>query len=356
MLTQTDYRENPTTSQLPQSVQVSVDDDVIGAIKLPAAPLGGDPRWLSVLADSLGHRPYLLQARVEGRVVGQLPLAFVSSLLFGRYLVSLPYLNSAGVTAENDEVARSLIDHAVNLADQLRVRHLELRHEVRHEHPALAAELTTKVHMRLALPGTSGELWKQLDSKVRNQVRKGEKNELEVHWGGVDRLDDFYSVFSRNMRDLGTPVYARSLFESILTRFEDQAEICSIRLGGMPIAAALLVHGAQTTEVPSASSLRRFNGTNANMFMYWQLLHRAVDRSQATFDFGRSSVDSSTFRFKRQWGAVRIPATWQYHVRAGSPEQMRPERGGFKLASRIWRRLPLAASNRLGPRIVRGIP
>ena len=115
------------------------------------------------------------------RLVGLLPLCYVRSLLFGRFLVSLPYLNSGGVLADDHKIARTLIDRAVDLADRLNVRYLELRHEKPIEHPALTQTLTTKVHMRLALPDTSERLWTDFDPKVRNQIRKGEKSGLSVH-------------------------------------------------------------------------------------------------------------------------------------------------------------------------------
>ena len=67
--------------------------------------LCADPRWLLALRDGLGHTPYLLEAEVDQSTVGSLPLALVKSRLFGRFLVSLPYLNSAGVIAEDTSVA-----------------------------------------------------------------------------------------------------------------------------------------------------------------------------------------------------------------------------------------------------------
>ena len=79
------------------------------------------------------------------------------------------------------------------------------------------------------------------------------------------------------MRDLGTPVYSRRLFVEIISQFPDRAEFCVIRAGNIPVAAALLLHGWGITEVPSASSLRQYNHTCANMLMYWKLLERAAE-------------------------------------------------------------------------------
>src|SRR5437763_11903974 len=126
--------------------------------------------------------------------------------------------------------------------------------------------------MRLPLPPTTEELRDSLSAKVRNQVRKGEKNGLSVTWGGEELLPGFYAVFSENMRDLGTPVYGRRLFRSILEHFQNHAEICLVRSFTEPVAAGLVLHGWGVSEVASASSLRTFNYTCANMLMYWELL------------------------------------------------------------------------------------
>ena len=277
-------------------------------------PLIQHPGMLAVLESGLRHVPHCLVATEGENVLGFLALGYVRSLAFGRFLVSLPYVNSGGVVADDDGIACRLIDRAVELADHLRVRYLELRHERPVEHPALVGRMTDKVLMRLALPATAEDLWGQLASKVRSQVRKGQKTGLTVVWGGIDLLPEFYSVFSQNMRDLGTPVYDRALFRGLLRQFPGRSEICVVRSEGRACAAALLLHGRGISEVPSASSLRRDNHTNANMLLYWHLLERSVRLGQAMFDFGRSTIDSNTYRFKKQWGAIGSPTAWQYHL------------------------------------------
>lgn len=318
--------------------------------------LSRHPAWLLVLRQGLAHEPYCIEATSGGRTVGLLTLALLRSRLFGRFLVSLPYLNVGGVLADDDSIAAALVDRAVELADRQDVRYLELRHENPLEHPALTHRLTSKVHLRLELPQTSEPLWGGFKPKVRNQVRKGQKQELTVQWGGEELLGAFYDVFARNMRDLGTPVFPRSLFRAVLTRFPERAELCVVRLQRRAVAAAMLIHGDGMTEVPSASSLRPFNWTNANMLMYWQLLDRAIERRQRVFDFGRSSETSGTFAFKSQWGARPHPAVWQYYLRRGTIGDMRPDNRRYRLMIRLWKRLPVAVTRLIGPPIVRGIP
>jgi FemAB-related protein (PEP-CTERM system-associated) len=322
----------------------------------PRVPLSRHPKWLLVLQEGMGHSPFAIEANRGDKTVGLVCLSHVRSLLFGRYLVSMPYLNTGGILADDGVAETALAKRAVSLADELRVRYLELRHEQPLQQPTLSHRRTDKVHMRLELPTTGAALWEQITAKVRNQIRKGQKHGFTVHWGREELLDDFFAVFSHNMRDLGTPTFGRRLFAAIIKHFPGDAEFCVLRDAERPIASALLLHGKGVTEVPSASSLKSYNSTCANMLLYWQLLERTAERRQRAFDFGRSSEGSSTFKFKKQWGAKAFPAEWQYYLRDGTMSDMRKDNPKYQRMIAIWRRLPVGLTRRIGPLISRGIP
>ena len=281
-------------------VLTQLDEATLGEVKAFLAALSEeqgacqehDPRWLAVLRDALGHEPIVLIARQaeagatpggasrSGPIVGYLPLALVKSRLFGRYLVSLPYLNRAGVVAGDAEVAAALIARAVELAKEHDTKYLELRHGSPVEHAALGSRRADKFRMLLKLPPGEEALMKAVGPKVRNLIRKGDKHNLSIRWGGADVLDDFYDIFAVNMRDLGTPVYSRRLFGQIVSQFAGEAELCVVDFEKKPVAGALLVHDPirKVTQVPSASALRDFNHTSANMWMYSKLLLKAMER------------------------------------------------------------------------------
>lgn len=313
--------------------------------------------WSTVFTGALRHEPYHLWTETDGRITGVLPLMFISGPLFGRFLVSQPYLNTGGVLADSAEQEAALIEAAVQLSHQLDVRHLELRHEKRIDHPMLNGTLTEKVHMRLALPATSDELWNDLKSKLRSQIRKPlSDSRLQVRFGHRDELSSFYSIFCHNMRDLGTPPFSRKLFSQILDQFGAAAEICTVTFDGQPVASGLILHGPEVTLIPSASALREYNHTSCNLLMYWHVLKRTVERGQKAFDFGRSTPGSGTYKFKEQWGAEAFPAVWQYASRQGRVSDMRPNSGKYDRVIAVWKKLPVWLTQLIGPEIVRGIP
>ena len=313
------------------------------------------PAWLEVIGRAFGHETKYLVAESRGTIAGVLPLVFFRSRVFGRFAVSLPFLNYGGVLADDAETARALVDRAIEETRKAGGSHLELRHTAR-----LFPELTARCHkvsMTLDLESTTERQWQTLDRKVRNQVRKAEKSGLQAEHGGIELLDAFYEVFAHNMRDLGTPVYSIQFFKEVLSAFSDRARVFLVRHESQPVAASIVHWHGATIEVPWASSLREFNALCGNVLLYWRMVEFAVERRLGRFDFGRSTPNEGTFHFKRQWGAEPRELVWEYWAAHGaSVPDLSPKNPAFSLAIRAWQHLPLPVATMLGPRIVRNIP
>lgn len=308
-----------------------------------------------VVRDVFDRETHYLAARSKGAITGVLPLVRLRSRLFGDFLVSLPYFNYGGVLAATPRAGRALLDAAVGLATRLGVTHIELRH--RENLFEDAPVRTDKVTLLLRLPGSAAELWKALTPKVRAQVRRPEKEGATTRLGGLELVEEFYGVFSENMRDLGTPVYPRRFFSRVLQAFPEEARIFTVHMAGAPAAAGLVMGDGRTLEIPWASSLRRANPSGVNMLLYWRILEFACERGYSCFDFGRCTVDSGTYRFKKQWGAQPLQLFWHYWLRdGGEPPRLNHANPRFELAVAAWRRLPLAVANRLGPLLIRNLP
>lgn len=321
----------------------------------PDAELYHDYRWRALIEDVFGHETYYLAARDRTDVLGVLPLARLRSRLFGDFLVSLPFFNYGGVLAASERARRALTEAAAALGRSLGVRHVELRHRAGVELEWPARE--DKVALSLALPGDEDALFKSFTSKLRAQIRRPQKVGATARTGGIELLDDFYRVFATNMRDLGTPVYARRFFAAVMERFAGEARIFVVDLGGRPVAASLTLTHRGTMEVPWASSLREANKDGVNMLLYWAMLQAAVEQQCARFDFGRSTADSGTYRFKLQWGAQPEALRWHYWLASGGElPQINPDNPKYAAAIAVWKRLPLPVANVLGPHVVKFLP
>ena len=312
-------------------------------------------RWRTIFEEGLNHRPRYLVAKRANRIVGVLPLVEIRGWLFGRALSSLPFVNYGGVLASDREAATALIEAVRPIARAARSSYVLLRHRQRvfNDLPVR----THKVTMLLQLEGNVDAMWTALDRKVRNQIRKAEKSNLELVSGGAELLDQFFNVFARNMRDLGTPVYGRRLFASILSTCGNDARLYVVRLRGEPIAVGLSYSYGSVTEVPSASSLREHRALCPNHLMYWSIVRDAIAHGRRTLDFGRSTPDDGTHQFKEQWGAVSEQLHWEY-VLTGAADAPGDDRHSPKYRALIegWKRLPISVATVMGPHIARCVP
>ena len=298
---------------------------------------------------------YLL-AMENQAIAGVLPLVRLKSLLFGNYMVSMPFFNYGGFCADRPDIRAGLLHEAVRIADAEGSSHVELRETDRLD-LGLPVK-TSKVSMRLELPARAELLWKSFSAKLRSQIRRPEKEGMTVRVGRADELESFYRVFSINMRDLGTPVYAKQFFANILDEFPESTWIHTVYAkSGEPVAAGFLVGFKDMLEIPWASSLRSYNQHSPNMLLYWSVLSFACEKGYRVFDFGRSTPGEGTFRFKEQWGAHPTQLHWHYWLRGGvKMPELNPKNAKYRTAIQLWRKLPLGITKVLGPAIVKNLP
>jgi len=311
--------------------------------------------WKEVIQSSFDWPTFYLLAEEKGEICGLLPLIRQKSLLFGSFLTSVPYLNAGGILAENEAAKEALVAEAIAQARKMKVRYLELRHR---SNPELdLPSRSHKVAMVLPLLGGQDAQWAALPHKVRTDIRKGEKSELQAEFGGRELLDEFYEIFARNMRDLGTPVYGRRFFSEILRVFAADAHICRVRHRNTTVAASFLIGHKGTLEAVWSSSRYDYLAMRPNMFLYWSILGFAMEKGFRFFDFGRSTIGSGTHRFKKQWGAQDVPLYWTYWLPGDSRfPKLNPDNQRYRLAIRLWQHLPVRVTKLLGPALAKRLP
>jgi hypothetical protein len=90
--------------------------------------------------------------------------------------------------------------------------------------------------------------------------------------------------------------------------------------------------------------------------MYWEVMRRACERGLRVFDYGRSKQGTGAYDFKKNWGFEPTPLGYEYHlVKARAVPEHNPLNPKYQLFIAMWKRLPLAVANRIGPYIVKGI-
>jgi FemAB-related protein (PEP-CTERM system-associated) len=310
--------------------------------------------WKTVIERTFHHECMYLGARDGwGRLTGVLPLVRLRSLLFGDYLVSMPFVNYGGPLGE-DAAVQALVQHASEIAQDRRVDLFELRsaQPLPLDAPVSHRKITCVLDLS---PGDASAVWQGLDSNVRRKVRRAQKEGFTVRFG-LEQVDDFYEVFCRHMRYLGTPTLPRRFFTTLVEQFPEDLWIACAYAGNQPVAAGFGFQWCDQLELTWVSALQEYHRAYANMLLYWSVIERAANHNLRVFDFGRCTPGGGTHRFKQQWGARDIPLMWYQPIAAGRAATPSPHERAFSWGPVLWKRLPLGLANALGPSIVRLIP
>ena len=316
--------------------------------------------WGRIAAAAYGHTPVAIMAIEDGEPVGVLPLVLLRSRLFGRRLVSMPFLDYGGVlvapgAAEPGVIERALLAEALAVAREAGAQSVSLRQL----YPVPLPQPTATDRVTMLLPLTTADaVWKALPSERRNRVRKGQKSGLAPAWCGAEALDEFYRVFAVNMRDLGSPVHSRAFFRLILEELGDTARVLLVRdRDGRTVGAAVCLFFGATVMMSWVSSLREAFALCPNFVLYWEVIRHACDSGYRLFDLGRSFRNAGTYEFKRQWGAQPHTLPWIFVDTApGGGPSVERDTSRFAALVRAWKRLPLPAANVLGPWIRGQVP
>lgn len=313
-----------------------------------------------VIVQAFGHKPiYLAAFDQQGGVCGVLPAIEMKSALFGHFIVALPYFSYGAALADNASIERSLYEELFRYAKDNDVGHVELRCQSTRSSILDGVPCKEgKVSMLRALPPSTEQLWSDIGTKVRAQIKKAERFDLTIRFGKEELIDDYYAVFAENMRDLGTPVYGKSFFQELMSSpLKQSFDIGVVYHEARPVACCFLMSYKGMMEIPWASALNFVNHMNVNMFMYWQILKRAVESGNEFFVFGRSTKDAPTYRFKKQWGAKPMQLSWYYWLPEGQTlPELNPNNPKYKLLIAVWQRMPVWLTKIVGPPVVKYLP
>lgn len=312
--------------------------------------------WLTALEKGYGTATRRVVAEdSRGAIRGVLPAALVKRP-FGRgRLCSLPYCDLGGALADSGAIEAELLRRLQRDALPCELRETSTWAPLTPEAPQ-PAPAGAKARLVLGLPGSSEALFDSFRSKHRSQIRKAEKNGLRADTGnGPGRVESFYPVYARNMRDLGSPPHSKRWFSAIAEAYAEHCSIGLVYLGTEVIGAGLVLRNGSRAAIPWASTIRDYNRLAPNMLLYWTLLAEAADAGLAHFDFGRSTVGEGTYRFKTQWGAEPVPLLWRTLEPGSTASAAAPRAHGAGAlrgaAEATWRKLPLGMTVFLGARV-----
>lgn len=306
--------------------------------------------WKDVIETAFNHRTHYLIARADGGVEGVLPLAEVRSRLFGHTLVSLPFAVYGGIVAKTERAWRALDFAAQDLAEKLRVGHLEYRGLRSHHHDWPKSEVY--VTFRKSISGDPQANMLAIPRKQRAMVRKAIARGLQAE---IDESPDrFFELYANNVHRHGTPALPAEYFRLLKAKFGRDCETLIVTHDGGPVSGVLAFYFRDQVLPYYAGDLPLARDLAANDFKYWELMRRSCERGCRVFDFGRSKVGTGSYSFKRNWGFEPTPLHYEQKlITAKKVAENNPLNPKYRLLIAAWRQLPISFANRLGPHIVK---
>lgn len=308
--------------------------------------------WRKVITDHFGFQPLYLYAEDDNGISGLLPLFLVRGLLRKTALISVPLCVYGGVVARSDEVAAALENSAVQYGNKYGVAYIELRGIERISEGWVDNDQYAT--FRKPLSEMEEENLNAIPRKQRAEIRKAQTIGLITE---VNRdLEPFYSVYTTSMRNLGSPVFSRRYYQSLLDVFQDQCNVLTVSKDNQPLASVLNFYFKDQVLPFYGGGYPEARPTNAFPFMYWELMRHSAARGIKLFDFGRSIRNTGAYAFKKNFGFEPQTLHYQQRLVGGkSFPDLNPDNPVYKNLITLWKKLPIPLANRLGPLVAKSI-
>lgn len=307
--------------------------------------------FLSLLADYFKLTAYYCHAfDQKEQLLGVLPLMLFNNLLQGKALISLPHCVYGGVLANHPQIANALTSCAVELAKAQKVDFLLLKSRQADE--AVISGLYYNFHKKLA--SSAAENWEKIDKKKRADIRKARKYGLSVQIHQDVGL--FYRHYGISLRRLGTPILDQSYFEQLMLCLGDACQIFTTFYEGRAVASVMVFFFRNEVMPYYAGGLDETRDLHAYDFIYWFLMEYAITHGYEYFNFGRSRVGTGSFDYKRHWGFQAQPLQYQHWAISDATQDgwsLHPNHPKWQLPIKVWQRLPLWLTFKIGPWIAK---
>ncbi len=314
--------------------------------------------WGEVIKSTYGYEPVYLVARRHDRVVGLALFVDVKAPLLGRSLISTAFTVGGGPIGDDPAVVDALGQSIIQIGEDRRVQYIEIRknnlslenwHTKSGKHAEFSLEIPVDPDLHL----------KSVPRKRRADLRKalamGEAGELQLRY--EDDVDSFYSLYARSLRRLGTPVMPKKFLQELLRVFASRIDISFVDHKGVCVAGLFSFHFKECALPYYVGMAPGSRECRAHDFIYWSAMRRAISLGHTIFDFGRSKINSGPYQYKKLWGAVPQPLSYQYKlIRAHEAPGVNPNNPKFLYFSEAWKKLPLPVANIVGPVLAPNFP
>ena len=294
------------------------------ALSFPSTvPYSFNPSLFFFFQQHFNWKPYYFILQDNGTTIGLLPVVNT-----GKAWVSLPHFSYGGILTNRNIPKAELIDNLLRLVKE---NHLpsgfyKVNYEEVVKIPVSGVDtyfirsfgdqrddaFKSSEKATYVLKVKEQEtLFESLGSNLRRKIRKASEKGFEFRTGKTALLDDFYSVYTRNIRLLHSLNYDKRFFKDLLDAWDFGAmDLFVVYQKGKPVASALTASYGSFYENLYFATLPEVRKDYISDWLHWQMITHFLSsgRDKAiTYSFGRSTVNSSVHRYKKHWPVEVIP-------------------------------------------------
>ena len=317
--------------------------------------------WCNFIASFYGYTFVPLTVTNDaGQIAGFLPLCHIRSAITGPRLVAFPFSDHCPLVAEDEVSAQRLIDEAVQLARQERVRYLELRTGL---NSTLAGrsdfvEGNLYVSWQTTLTSDLAVMWSRLRGPVRKKIRKSRR--LGVQIRRAQRREDMQEYYRLHLRTRskkhGMPAQSQQFFLDLWDIFAASGalQLFLADYEGTTIAGTVMIGSGTTARILYGASDGRYLHLAPNNLLMWEAIVWCCQQGYQTLEHGRTArANEGLMKFKEGWAAIEKPLPYYYYPDIAGLAATSERSRLYKLLTSCWKRVPLALAGPLGGSLYR---
>ena len=311
--------------------------------------------WVKAIEESYNLKPFIIALIDNKKILNTIPFFLIESIFFGKKLVSMPYGDYGGFISDVkvDWFVKKLEGYArENDVDYVEIR--EANPELEKNLEFFESKLTYYNFM-LNLTKSLNDIWKSFDKKVRNSIRKAEKSHVKVFKGSRKDLEEFYRLYLKTMKKLGSPPHSFDFFDNIFKFCSKNVKLLFAEHDNKKIAASIFFTHKKKIYYWKNVSDEEYLHLRPNDLILFKMIEWGQRKKFESLDFGRARMHTGGFLFKKRWGGKMKELKYYYRIYKET-EIPDPEKEKYKFLGGLWKSLPTFLIKRLGPMIRKNFP
>ena len=308
----------------------------------PIPPLC-DFKWKWILENTYNAETHFLIAEdINRNVVGTMPLYFIKDYSGGYMAFTLKY----GFSVDSDIIAKKFINYVDKIFEEKNAIYTnicsgqsdyDLEYQKNKSHTVI-----------LSLLDDVDVMWSSLSAKVRNMVRKASRDGIVIE-NGIDKVKEFYSIYSERMIDKNIRLHSIEYFYNIIKYLPNNVQIFIAKRNENIIGGMFLINNSDYGIYIYGGSRIIKKQTSPNQLLLWSMVKYCINQGIKQIDLGESVPGTGVHNFKL-WFGGETKEIYRYSSERFNYDKLKFSKNKFLFLKRQILRIGSYLLMRVGPK------